>query len=151
MDRLINKFLRFFRKKKNGPIHTWYPEILHWKQGDKINCWNIALASNNEIDLGDIQKFRDPKLGSLVGDFIYKSVDKNGVIYLEDEDDNLWQFEFWRFIKYAKNKSFNNRKVEKKLKESEKYMELLDNFQQSFQELQKADEKNKLLPKQKDN
>lgn len=34
-----------FRNKKKGvPPHTWYSEILHWKEGDRINCWNIAQA-----------------------------------------------------------------------------------------------------------
>jgi len=34
----------FKNKKKGIAPHTWYPEILQWKQGDEINVWNIAQA-----------------------------------------------------------------------------------------------------------
>ena len=41
--------MELFRNKKKGvPPHTQYPEILHWKDGDRINCWNIAQALTGE-------------------------------------------------------------------------------------------------------
>lgn len=141
MDQLFDKIIRYFQRRRNktGSIHLWYPDILHWQQGDKVNCWNIALAANNDVDMGDIQRFRDPKLGTMIGDFTYKSVDDAGHIFLEDREGNLMQFDFWRLVKYAKNISLKNRNLETKLKDSAAYMELTEHFQQAFNELQEAD------------
>ncbi len=77
--------------------------------------------------------------------FTYKSVDKRGNIYLEDPHNHLVQFEFWRFIKVSTNETLKSRLVEEKQRGSEEYMELMQNFQQAFNELQGADNHPKRL------
>lgn len=138
-----------FRNKKKGvPPHTWYPEILHWREGDKINCWNIAKAisvSGKKFDWGTYHKYIDANSGYGKHVFTYKSVDKQGKIYLEDEDGHLVDFHFYKLIKCARNETLKTRKLEQRVTESEEYMELMQNFQQAFDELQQADNHPKRL------
>lgn len=137
----------FFRNKKRGvPPHTWYPEILHWKTDDRINCWNIAQAlSAEKFDWGTYHKYVDKGTASGQHVFSYRSVDQHGKIYLEDDEGDLVEFHFFKFIKYARNETLKSRKVESRVVESRQYMELMDNFQQAFNELQEADEHPKRL------
>ena len=134
----------FTNKKKGQPPHTWYPEILHWRQGDKISCWNIAKAigymKGKSKDLYKYMSGAEQVLGGFgKGTFMYKSVDESGHIYLEYEDE-IVQFEFWRFIKAAENDSLKSRMLEGDVKNSKRYMELMSTFQHAFDELQEADE-----------
>ncbi|HCI69112.1 MAG TPA: hypothetical protein DHV30_00310, partial [Balneola sp.] len=68
-----------------------------------------------------------------------------GKIFVKDKEENLLEFEFYRFIKKSKNESLANRMVQDRLKRTENYMELMKNFQISFDELQEADEHPKRL------
>ncbi len=139
--------MKFFRNKKRGvPPHTWYPEILHWKEGDRINCWNIAQALTGEkFDWGTYHKYSKSSTGSGQYVFSYRSVDELGKIYLEDEDGDLLSFHFYKFIKYARNETLKSRTLEQRVMESKEYMELMGNFQQAFNELQAADNHPKRL------
>lgn len=137
--------MSFFKNDKKGkPPHTWYPEILHWREGDKISCWNIAKAigymKGKSKDLYKYMSGAEQMYGGFgKGTFLYKSVDESGHIYLEYEGETV-QFEFWRFIKAAENDSLKSRMLEDNVKNSKKYMELMDTFQHAFDELQEADD-----------
>lgn len=139
--------MKFFRSKKRGvPPHTWYPEILHWKEGDRINCWNIAQAlSGEKFDWATYRKYSDATSATGQQIFSYRSVDEQGFIYLEDDDGDLVSFHFYKFYKYARNETLKSRKLEQRVVESKEYMELMDNFQKSFDELQAADNHPKRL------
>ncbi len=134
----------FFKNDKKGkPPHTWYPEILHWRTGDKIFCWNIARAIGymkaKSRDLYRYMSAAEQMSGGFgKANFIYKSVDEKGNIYLEYEGETV-TFEFWRFIKVAENESLETRKLEDHVRDSEQYMELMKTFQHAFDELQEAD------------
>lgn len=134
----------FFKNDKKGkPPHTWYPEILHWREGDKISCWNIAKAigymKGKSKDLYKYMSGAEQMYGGFgKGTFKFKSVDEIGNIYLE-YDDEIVQFEFWRFIKAAENDSLKSRMLQNDVKNSEKYMELMSTFQHAFDELQEND------------
>jgi hypothetical protein len=141
--------MSLFRNKRKGVApHTWYPEILHWREGDKINCWNIVQVINvsgRKFDWGTYRKYTTNGNASGQHMFTYKSVDQTGKIYLEDEDRQLAEFEFYRLIKYARNETLKTRKLEQRVLESQPYMELMDNFQQAFKELQAEDNHPKRL------
>jgi hypothetical protein len=135
-----------FRNKKKGVApHTWYPEILHWQEGDRINCWNIAQSLTGEkFDWGTYRKYSgDSGTGQYI--FTFKSVDETGKIYLSDKNGDLISFHFFKFIKYSRNETLKSRKLEQKVTDSERYMELMKNFQQAFNELQEADNHPKRL------
>jgi len=130
----------FSNNKKGKPPHTWYPDILHWKEGDEIYCWGIMSAFGlMNFSMANYHKYVDSNSAKAKGTFYFKSVDENGNIFLKDEKGNIVQFEFWRFIKKARNESLKSRKIEKQVKESEEYMELMDEFQKAFNELQESD------------
>lgn len=137
----------FKNDKKGKPPHTWYPDILHWREGDKISCWNISRAIGYlKVKSVDLSKYLGRnESGYIAATFIYKSVDETGNIFLEDEDGHLIQFEFWRFIKSARNETLKSRNLEGKLKNSQEYMELMHTFQQAFDELQESDNHPKRL------
>lgn len=146
----------FNRKKKYEGVapHTWYPDILHWLEGDLIYCGNIAKAIGyNKATAKELARYNGEKspFGYPTERFIYKSVDQNGMIYLEDGDKHLHTFEFWRFIKSSENLSLKSRQVESALIESKSYMQLIENFQSAFNELQEEDQHPKRLgPSSKD-
>jgi len=139
----------FKNDKKGKPPNTWYPEILHWRTGDKIFCWNIAKAigylKGKSRDLYKYMSDVEHVSGGFgKATFIYKSVDEKGNIYLEYEDETV-QFEFWRFIKAARNETLVSRKLKSEVEDSENYMELMKTFQQAFDELQESDNHPKRL------
>lgn len=131
----------FFTNKKKGVApHTWYPEILHWKEGDRINCWNIAQSLTGEkFDWGTYRKYTSGNSGSGQYTFFFKSVDEKGKIYLTDEENDLVEFHFYKFVKYSRNETLKSRALEQKVTESKEYMELMSNFQHAFNELQESD------------
>ena len=136
----------FTNKKKGQPPHTWYPDILHWREGDKILCWNIAaVMGNRNFDWSVYHRYTSGMDASGKAMFTYKSVDEMGRIYLEDDEGHLIEFEFYKFIRKASNKSLKSRKVKHRVKESARYMELMQNFQQAFDELQEKDNHPKRL------
>ncbi len=61
------------------------------------------------------------------------------IIIEEKESGNLNKYEFRKFIKAAKNISFQNRVISLEIKESKNYMELIDSFQKAYTELQESD------------
>ena len=136
----------FTNKKKGKAPHTWYPDILHWREGDKIFCWNVAKAIGYaKAKPQDYYKFLDhSSTGFGKGTFKFKSVDGQGNIYL-DHDGDIVQFEFFRFIKVAQNESLASRKLELQYLDSERYMELMHTFQKAFDELQEEDKHPKRL------
>ena len=78
----------FFKNDKIGkPPHTWYPDILHWREGDKIFCWNVGKAIGYmKARQADLYKYMEgvnhvTPYGK--GMFNYKSVDEQGNIYLD--------------------------------------------------------------------
>lgn len=130
----------FDNNKKGKPPHIWYPDILHWQEGDEIYCWGIMSAFGlKNFSWANYHKYVDAISATSKGTFYYKSVDKNGHIFLEDENGNIVQFEFWRFIKKARNESLKSRQTQERLKESQEYMELMEEFQNAFNELQESD------------
>ncbi|MCR9133187.1 MAG: hypothetical protein NXI08_11450 [bacterium] len=139
--------MKFFRNKKRGvPPHTWYPEILHWKEGDRVNCWNIAQALTGEkFDWATYRKYSSADSSTGQHIFMYRSVDEDGKIYLADDNGDLVSFHFYKFIKYARNETLKSRMLEQRVLESKEYMELMDNFQKAFNELQEADNHPKRL------
>lgn len=134
-------FFDLFRSNKKGkPPHTWYPDILHWKEGDEIYCWGILSALGFEnFSWANYHKHTDPHSGAAKGTFYFKSVDKDGSIFVEDENGNIVRFEFYRFIRKSRNESLISRQAEAQVRESEEYMELIQEFQKAFDHLQVSD------------
>jgi hypothetical protein len=145
----------FFKNDKKGkPPHTWYPDILHWREGDSIYCWNILVALNNKkYSWAEIHRYTPEGGGFAKAHFKFIGVNSDGIIFVKDSEDHLLEFEFYRFIKKSKNESLANRIAQDRLKETEDYMELMQNFQRAFDELQKNDNHPKRLgeSKKKDN
>lgn len=140
--------MALFKHKKIGlPPHTWYPEILHWEEGDRLNCWNIgqAIAVGWKFDWGTYKKYSSN--GDARGHymFTFKSVDQFGKLYVTDDDGHLVEFHFFRFIKYARNETLKTRMMNSKVNDSQDYMELMSTFQKAFNELQEADNHPKRL------
>ena len=140
--------MALFRNKKKGVSpHTWYPEILHWRKGDQINVWNIAqaIAVGKKFDWATYKKYSSPDSATGQHVFTFKSVDQFGNTFLEGADGHLVEFQFYRLVKYARNETLKTRKIEQKMMDSHQYMELMSNFQKSFDELQAADNHPKRL------
>lgn len=136
----------FTNKKKGKPPHTWYPEILHWREGDKIYCWNVLMAlGNNKHTWAEIHRYTPKDGGFAKAHFTFIGVNAEGKVFVKDEQENLLEFEFYRFIKKSKNESLANRLVQDRVKGTEKYMELMSTFQHAFDELQEDDEHPKRL------
>ncbi|MEO1023753.1 MAG: hypothetical protein AAFW89_14515 [Bacteroidota bacterium] len=134
----------FFKKndKKGKPPHNWYPEILHWKRDDIVHCFNIAKAIGYMKANGrDLAKYMNGNntSGYISSRFTFKSVDEKGMIYLVDHYNHIVEFEFWRFIKCSENETLKSRKIEQRANGSNEYMQLIQNFQQAFDELQEHD------------
>lgn len=145
----------FFRKNKytGKAPHEWYPEILHWKEGDEVHCGNIYKAIGyNKVSTKQMATFNGPTspFGYPTERFKYKSVDAKGMIFLEDPSGHLHRFEFWRFIKVSENLSLNSREVEQELVDSQSYMQLIENFQSAFNQLQSEDDHPKRIGPKKD-
>lgn len=137
----------FFKNDKKGkPPHTWYPDILHWREGDNLYCWNVMSAlGGNKQSWAEIHRYTPQGGGFAKAHFTFVGVNSEGKIFVKDKEENLLEFEFYRFIKKSKNESLANRMVQDRLKGTENYMELMKNFQISFDELQEADENPKRL------
>jgi len=141
----------FSRKNKyeGQPPHTWYPDILHWREGDSLFCSNVQQSVGFlKVKPKYLKMYFDtPKdeIGFLSAKFTYKSVDASGMIFVEDVKGHLHSFEFWRFIKSSDNLSLKSREIKERQANSESYMELIQNFQTAFNELQEKDEHPKRL------
>lgn len=123
----------FKRTKKNLPPHKLHPDVLHWREGDELVYMNVVLNGPFEIDI-DSYEDKNKKHG------FYKSLSSEGYIIIEEkESGNLNKYEFRKFIKAAKNISFQNRIISLEIKESNNYMELIESFQKAYTELQESD------------
>lgn len=135
----------FFKNDKKGkPPHTWYPDILHWREGDVLYCWNIISAMGGKNSWPEIHRYTPQGGGFAKAHFTFVGVNEEGKIFVKDENDNLLEFEFYRFIKKSRNESLVNRMIEDRLKGTKDYMELIQNFQKAYDELAESD-KTKLL------
>ena len=122
-----------FFKKKNLPPHKIHPEVLHWKEGDELVYMVVVLNGPFEINLDSYEE-KNKKHG------FYKSLTSEGYIIVEEkESGNLSKYEFRKFIKAAKNISFQNRVISLEIKESKNYMELIETFQRAYKELEESD------------
>ena len=123
----------FKRTKKNLPPHKIHPDVLHWKEGDELVYMNVVLNGPFEIDIDSYEE-KNKKYG------FYKSLSSEGYIIIEEkESGNLSKYEFRKFIKAAKNISFQNRIISLEIKGSNNYMELIESFQKAYTELQESD------------
>ncbi|MEQ9264578.1 MAG: hypothetical protein RLN81_05115 [Balneolaceae bacterium] len=130
--------MSFFRKKEQ-PSHLLYPDILHWKEGDEIKARNANIT-------GPFSKLMAFETGKLNLIYLYKGLTDDGFIIVEEKDNGqLHKVNFRRFLKHAKNISFKNRAIEQDLDQSKNYMELIDEFQKAYTELQDGDKDQKLL------
>ncbi|MEO9884737.1 MAG: hypothetical protein ABJR05_13580 [Balneola sp.] len=132
----------FDNKINNTPPHKLHPEILHWREGDEIENIDFQKMSHKN-------KFRTVvmRIDGVIPmtTYLYKSLTSDGFIIVEDkESKHLQKIPFGKFLKKANNMSLKSRWVEQELKDSKEYMELIDNFQQAYIELEESD-KSKLL------
>jgi len=130
----------FTNKKKGQPPHTWYPDILHWREGDSLYCWNVMSATGgNKKTLAQIYRYIPTGGGFVKAHFTFAGVNSEGKIFVKDNEDHLLEFQFYRFIKKSVNESLASRLVEDRLRGTEHYMELMQNFQKSYDELSESD------------
>tara|TARA_R110001599_G_scaffold8255_1_gene39990 strand:- start:19723 stop:20121 length:399 start_codon:yes stop_codon:yes gene_type:complete len=123
----------FKRTKKKLPPHKLHPDVLHWREGDELVYMNVVLNGPFEIDIDSYEE-KNKKYA------FYKSLSSEGYIIIEEkESGNLSKYEFRKFIKAAKNISFQNRIISLEIKESNNYMELIESFQKAYTELQESD------------
>ena len=126
-------------RRKNIPAHKLHPDVLHWREGDEIVARNIKVK-------GPISKVMAFEVGKLNITYYYKGLTDDGFIILEEkETGHLDKVAFKKFIKHAKNMSFKNRSLKQDLEQSKDHMELIDEFQKAYNELQVSDKNRKLL------
>ncbi len=141
----------FTNKKKGKAPHTWYPDILHWREGDKTYCWNVLSALGGKHSWAEFHRYASQGSSIAKAHFTFIGVDSEGKIFVKNESGNLLEFDFYRFIKKAKNESLVNRIIQDRVKGTENYMELMKDFQEAFDELQEADNHPKRLGEPKRN
>lgn len=135
----------FTNKKKGKAPHTWYPDILHWQEGDKLYCWNVLSALGGKNSWAEVHRYTPEGGGFAKAHFVFVGVNSEGKIFVKDEKENLLEFDFYRFIKKARNESLVNRMIQDRVTGTENYMELMKSFQQAFNELQEEDQHPKRL------
>lgn len=119
--------------KDHQAPHTWYPEILHWQEGDEIKARN-ANAKNW------FSKLMAFEVGKLNIFYFYKGVTSDGYIIVEEkETGHLHKLVFKKFIKNAANLSYKNRTINLDINHSKDYMVLMEEFQKAYLELQEGD------------
>lgn len=123
---------------KHQAPHSWYPEILHWQEGDEIRARN----ANAKSWFAKLMAFEDGRLNIF---YYYKGVTSDGfIIVQEKETGHLHKLIFKKFIRKAINLSLKNRMIHSDMGTSKEYMVLMEEFQKAYLELQEGDEK-KLL------
>lgn len=128
----------YISTKKRLPPHVWYPEVLHWREGDSIVSKDSIYVSLLSIVIADDDGF------SLR--YRYKSITRDGFIILEEEETGkLEKRRFDLFIRVSKNISYNNRHLNSEIQRSKEYMDLIQEFQNAYIELEKADITNSFL------
>lgn len=129
----------FSSNKLQIPPHKLHPEVLHWKEGDEIVARNIKVKSL----FSKLMAFETGKLNIV---YYYKGLTSDGFVIVEEkESGHLDKVEFYKFIKHAKNKSVKNRILTQDLEQSRDHMELIDEFQKAYNELEASDKGRKLL------
>ena len=127
---------------KNVPPHKLHPQILHWREGDEIENIDFQKMAHKNKFMAVVMRI-DGVIPMTT--YLYKSLTSDGFIIVEDkESKHLQKVAFEKFIKKASNMSLKSRWVEQELQDSKEYMELIDNFQQAYIELEESD-KSKLL------
>ena len=109
---------------------------MHWQEGDKIYCWNVLSALGSKKSWAEVHRYFPQGGGIAKAHFTFIGVDAGGKMFVKDEKENLVEFDFYRFIKKSKNESLDNRIMQDRIKGTESYMELMEDFQQAFNELQ---------------
>ena len=128
----------FTNKKKGRAPHSWYPEILHWKEGDEV----IARNVHPKNPLTKLIAFESGKLNLT---YIYRGLTADGRIIVEEKDSGEYhKLLFYKFVKKAKNITLKGRMITHELDTSNEYMELMQEFQKAYTELETSD-KPKLL------
>lgn len=110
--------------------HEQYPEILHWKVGDEIRnnprCphvfWFNLISITSEGQVYDAQVYGQNCL-----------------------NDHKCSYALWVIMRDGSNLSLQDRQINETLKESNDYMELIEQFNVAFAELQERDRKLKLV------
>jgi hypothetical protein len=98
-------------------LHEKYPQILHWEKGDRFDA---PLSTN---------------LWQLV------SLSADGKVYVQELLGDMGKYNLSYFYKTYTNTSLRNRNINEEIKNSQEYMTLLSNFQQSVKELRERDVK----------
>ena len=125
--------MNFFKSDKNIPPHKINSELLHWREGDEIIARNLKITGL----ISFITAWETDKLKS---HYYFKSFTKDGHIIVADKGTgNLEKVRLRKFLKHAKNASLQNRKLENDIEDSEEYMELINQFQKAFGELEESD------------
>lgn len=129
-----------FNRKKNLPPHKIHPDVLHWKEGDELvymPIMNGLIVSGMEVDAYPERNKRRA---------LFKSFTPDGFIIVEEkETGNLAKYKFYKFIKVSRNTSHQNRTITSDIEDSKEYMELIDEFQKAYNELEASDKDQKLL------
>jgi len=124
-----------FSEKYTPAPHIRYPEILHWQEGDEIRARN----ANARNWFSKLMAFEDGHLNIL---YLYKGVTSDGFIIVEEkESGHLHKLKFGSFIKRATNLSFKNRRIHSDINETKEYMNLIEEFQKAYLELEESDTK----------
>ncbi len=111
---LFQRLVRWLAREERAAPHEQYPEILHWEQDDELS--------------------------SAAGCYYFISVTADGYVYVWDYlKDHKLKLSLIRVMATATNKNLRDREINKKLKETNEYMELLENFQDAVKELQQRD------------
>lgn len=125
--------MNFFKSDKNLPPHKINSELLHWREGDEIIARNIKIT-------GLVSLLTALETDNLNSHYYFKSFTKDGhIIVANKESGNLEKVRLKKFLKHAQNISLKNRALKSDIENSEEYMELMEEFQKAFNELQESD------------
>lgn len=102
--------------------HERWPEIMHWKKGDKFET-----------------------LGAYCGQAFLVSITEDGSAYVTEGlgPGDISRPEKWAISALVgKNRSLRSRRISAEIKQSNEYMELINQFNLAFEELQRRDKQN---------
>jgi hypothetical protein len=107
--------------RKSQPPHVRWPEIMHWRKGDKF-----SFGFGTSLSAGHTQ-------GQLL------SVTEDGYAYFDFCGDHFCLPISWVV---GQNQGLQNRRISQAVKDSDEYMELIKQFNVAFDELQRRDKQN---------
>ena len=99
----------------------------------------MSATGGNKETLAQIYRYIPSGGGFAKAHFTFTGVNSEGKIFVKDNEGHLLEFQFYRFIKKSVNESLASRMVEDRLKGTENYMELMQNFQKAYDELSESD------------